>query len=29
MGRAIRVPDMPADAQQHLGIFDKRVPGAI
>jgi hypothetical protein len=29
MGRAIRVPDMPMEAQQHLGIFDKRIPGAI
>jgi len=23
MGRAINVPDMPEDAQRHLGIFDK------
>ena len=29
MGRAIRVPDMPTEAQQHLGIFDKRIPGVI
>jgi len=29
MGRVICVPDMPVDAQKHLGIFDKRNPGAI
>jgi hypothetical protein len=29
MGRAIRVPDMPAAAQRHLGIFDSRNPAAI
>jgi hypothetical protein len=29
MGRVICVPDMPIDAQKHLGIFDKRSPGAI
>jgi hypothetical protein len=30
MGRALRVPDMPEDAQKRLGIFDKvNGPGAI
>jgi hypothetical protein len=29
MGRIISVPDMPVEAQKHLGIFDKRSPGAI
>jgi hypothetical protein len=29
MGRIISVPDMPIDAQKHLGIFDKRIAGAI
>jgi hypothetical protein len=29
MGRMISVPDMPVEAQKHLGIFDKRIPGAI
>jgi hypothetical protein len=29
MGRIISVPDMPVDAQKHLGIFDKRIAGAI
>jgi len=29
MGRIIYVPDMPVDAQRHLGILDKRNPGAI
>lgn len=29
MGRVICVPDMPVEAQRHLGIFDKRNPGAI
>jgi hypothetical protein len=29
MGRIINVPDMPVEAQKHLGIFDKRSPGAI
>jgi hypothetical protein len=29
MGRPINVPDMPADAQRHLGIFDKNSPGVI
>jgi hypothetical protein len=29
MGRPVRVPDMPQEAQVHLGIFDKRLPGAI
>jgi hypothetical protein len=29
MGRIICVPDMPIEAQKHLGIFDKRSPGAI
>jgi hypothetical protein len=28
-GRAISVPDMPVEAQKHLGIFDRRTPGAI
>ncbi|HEY2884832.1 MAG TPA: hypothetical protein VGJ08_06435 [Rhizomicrobium sp.] len=27
MGRAISVPDMPIEAQRHLGMFDKRTPG--
>jgi hypothetical protein len=29
MGRLICVPDMPIDAQKHLGIFDRRTLGAI
>ena len=29
MGRQLRVPNMPADAQKQLGIDDKRGPGAI
>ncbi|MGH9614424.1 MAG: hypothetical protein ACRD4P_15225 [Bryobacteraceae bacterium] len=29
MGRIICVPDMPIEAQKHLGIFDKRTHGAI
>jgi hypothetical protein len=29
MGRIISVPDMPAEAQKNLGIFNKRNPGAI
>ena len=29
MGRPINVPDMPDDAQRHLGIFDKNSPGVI
>jgi hypothetical protein len=29
MGRIISVPDMPIDAQKHLGIFDKRIAGVI
>jgi hypothetical protein len=29
MGRLIYVPDMPIEAQKHLGVFDKRSPGAI
>jgi hypothetical protein len=29
MGRMIRVPDMPIEAQKHLGVFDKSSPGAI
>jgi len=29
MGRVICVPDMPVEAQKHLGIFDRRVAGAI
>jgi hypothetical protein len=29
MGRQINVPDMPEDAQRHLGIFDKNSPGVI
>jgi hypothetical protein len=29
MGRPVRVPDMPQEAQVRLGIFDKRLPGAI
>jgi hypothetical protein len=29
MGRMISVPNMPIDAQKHLGIFDKRTLGAI
>src|ERR1700731_1809760 len=29
MGRAISVPDMPVDAQKHLGVFDKRTLAAI
>jgi hypothetical protein len=28
-GRIICVPDMPIDAQKHLGIFDKGNLGAI
>jgi hypothetical protein len=27
MGRVIRVPDMPIEAQKHLGIFDTFSPG--
>jgi hypothetical protein len=29
MGRAINVPDMPVDAQKHLGIFDRNSAGVI
>jgi hypothetical protein len=29
MGRALRVPNMPEDAQKRLGIYDKGGPGAI
>jgi hypothetical protein len=29
MGRMISVPDMPVEAQKHLGIFDRRAPGTI
>ena len=29
MGRLICVPDMPIEAQKHLGIFDNRSPGKI
>ena len=29
MGRPVRVPNMPEDAQKHLGIYDKRIPGVI
>ena len=29
MGRQLRVPKMPEDAQKCLGIFDKTGPGAI
>jgi hypothetical protein len=29
MGRLIRVPDMPIEAQKHLGIFESSSLGAI
>jgi hypothetical protein len=29
MGRRLRVPAMPADAQKYLGIDDKAGPGAM
>jgi hypothetical protein len=29
MGRALRVPNMPEDAQKRLGIYDRVGPGAI
>jgi hypothetical protein len=29
MGRLILVPDMPEDAQKHLGVFDSRSAGSI
>lgn len=29
MGRRVRVPDMPEDAQKCLGIYDLRSPGVI
>ena len=29
MGRVLRVPDMPADAQTYLGIIDRNSPGMI
>jgi hypothetical protein len=29
MGRSVRVPNMPEDAQKCLGIYDKQSPGAI
>jgi hypothetical protein len=29
MGRALRVTDMPEEAQKRLGIYDKVGPGAI
>ena len=29
MGRQLRVPNMPEDAQKRLGINDKTCPGAI
>jgi hypothetical protein len=29
MGRRLRVPNMPEDAQKCLGIYDQRSPGVI
>jgi hypothetical protein len=29
MGRQVRVPNMPMDAQKCLGVFDPQGPGAI
>ena len=29
MGRQIRVPNMPEDAQKCIGIYNKRSPGVI
>ena len=29
MGRQLRVPDMPADAQKCLGVYDPQGPGVI
>jgi hypothetical protein len=29
MGRHLRVPNMPEDAQKRLGVYDKIGPGAI
>ncbi len=29
MGRELRVPSMPEEAQKRLGIYDKTGPGAI
>jgi hypothetical protein len=29
MGRCVRVPNMPEDAQKCLGIYDRKGPGAI
>ena len=29
MGRSVRVPNMPEDAQKCLGIHDRQGPGAI
>ena len=29
MGRSINVPDMPEEAQRHLGILDRKSPGII
>jgi len=29
MGRALRVPDMPEEAQKRLGVYDKTGPGSI
>ena len=29
MGRLVRVPNMPEDAQKCLGIYDKQLPGVI
>src|SRR3954470_20044364 len=29
MGRQVRVPNMPAEAQKCLGVYDPRGPGAI
>jgi hypothetical protein len=29
MGRPVRVPNMPEDAQKCLGVFDNERPGAI
>ena len=29
MGRMLRVPNMPEDAQKCLGVYDQQQPGAI
>jgi hypothetical protein len=29
MGRVINVPDMPADVQKRLGVFNRNSPGMI